>query len=176
MENQEPISKPETAAPTRDVVGVDVPPLVRRCDTCRHFRLDTEKDGHKWGVCTWDAPVPDHYKKRDEFKMSILSVACGSLAFGEDCKAWQNSAPMDDRYTIEAFKAATNTIMSALVRKWEAEGTRCGEEGRNSDDAWDDDGDEWRERRSVYFECAEELKAALRKFSSPNAELSDRHE
>lgn len=75
----------------------------------------------------------------------------------------------EDRWTIEAFKAATNTIMSALVRKWEAEGERCGEEGRNSDEAWDADGEEWRERRAVYFECAEELKAALRKFSSQNA-------
>lgn len=74
----------------------------------------------------------------------------------------------DERWSIEGFKAATNTLMSALVRKWEAEGTRCGEEGRNSDDAWDDDGDEWRERRAVYFECAEELKAALRKFSKHN--------
>ena len=76
----------------------------------------------------------------------------------------------NQRCTIEAFKAATNTVMSSLVRKWEAEGTRCGEEGRNSDDAWDTDGDEWRERRAVYFECAEELKAAMRKFSSQNDE------
>lgn len=62
-----------------------------------------------------------------------------------------------DRWTIEAFKAVTNTIMADLIRKWEAEGTRCGEE-------WDDDGDQWRERRAVYFECAEDLKAALRKY------------
>ena len=74
----------------------------------------------------------------------------------------------DERWTIEAFKAAANTILSALVRKWDAEGTRCGEEGRNSDEEWDTDGDEWRERRAVYFECAEELKAAMRKFSKHN--------
>ncbi len=88
----------------------------------------------------------------------------------DECCPPPKKERMDDRYTIEAFKAATNTIMSALVRKWEAEGTRCGEEGRNSDDAWDADGDEWRERRAVYFECAEELKAALRKFSQHNAQ------
>mgnify|MGYP000912456932 FL=1 len=80
----------------------------------------------------------------------------------EAAKKWNTRK--DDRWTIEAFKAATNTIMSALVRKWEAEGTRCGE-----DEAWDADGDEWRERRAVYFECAEELKAALRKFSQHNS-------
>jgi cytochrome c556 len=75
----------------------------------------------------------------------------------------------DDRWTIEAFKAVTNTLMSGLIRKWEAESERCGEEGRNSDEEWNDDGDEWRERRSVYFECAEELKAALRKYPKHNA-------
>jgi hypothetical protein len=75
--------------------------LVRRCDTCHHFRLDAEKNGHKWGVCTWDSPVPDHYKKRDESKMSILSVACGSLAFGEECNAWQGFTPMEDNGAAE---------------------------------------------------------------------------
>jgi len=66
----------------------------------------------------------------------------------------------------EALKAAANTLLSDLARKWDVEGTRCGEEGRNSDEAWDADGDEWRERRAVYFECAEQLKAALRKLTA----------
>lgn len=52
--------------------------------------------------------------------------------------------------------------LQSLALKWEEEATRCGQQGRESDESWDDDGDKWRERRAVYFECAEELKAALR--------------
>jgi hypothetical protein len=98
---------PEPETDTNNTAGaVAQERLVRRCDTCRHFRLDTEKDGHKWGDCTWDSPVPDHYKKREESKMSILSVACGSLAFGEECNAWQGFAPTEDTYTIAACDAS----------------------------------------------------------------------
>lgn len=110
--------------------------------------------------------------------MECMNPDCRT--FGPDGKTAAEAAEKwnkrhDDRWTIEAFKAATSSLMSALVRKWEAEGTRCGEEGRNSDEEWDDDGDEWRERRAVYFECAEELKDALRKFSKHNSELTQRN-
>lgn len=71
--------------------------------------------------------------------------------------------------SLTACKAATHTVMAALVRKWQAEGTLCGEEGRKSDDEGETDGDQWRERRAVYFECAEELNAALLKLClTPN--------
>ena len=75
---------------------------------------------------------------------------------------------MNNKDLIDALKA--------LCDKWESEGERCGEIGRKSDEEWDDDGDEWRERRAVYFECAEELKAALRKFSKHNAKTDPRHD
>ena len=50
--------------------------------------------------------------------------------------------------------------LQSLAKKWEEAGTRCGEKGRESDDEWQD-GDKWRERRAVYFECAAELRATL---------------
>ncbi|MEO5715037.1 MAG: hypothetical protein ABIT37_16280 [Luteolibacter sp.] len=63
MTTQTPISKPENAAPTEDVVGVDVPRLVRlvMCGrrSCSHVLIEEERDwredpdwkGHRTAVC-----------------------------------------------------------------------------------------------------------------------------
>ena len=72
-----------------------------------------------------------------------------------------------ERKLIVAMKAVTNTVLSDLVRKWEDEGKRCGETARKADEEWDDTGDQWRERRAVYFDCAEQLKAAIQKINKP---------
>jgi hypothetical protein len=45
MKNQTPVSKPETAAPTEDVVGVDVPPLVRPYVEADYINALAEKQG-----------------------------------------------------------------------------------------------------------------------------------
>lgn len=63
----------------------------------------------------------------------------------------------------------SNPVLESLVFKWEAEGIRCGEKGRESDAEWSDTGDAWRERRAVYFECAEDLKTALQKAMTETA-------
>lgn len=69
-----------------------------------------------------------------------------------------------------AITAVTNTVLSQLIRKWEEEGERCGEIGREADEEWDDTGDQWRERRAVYFDCARELKAAMLKIPAASLE------
>lgn len=69
----------------------------------------------------------------------------------------------DARVMAQNFKAVANTLLSVLIRKWETEGERCGKLGREADDEFDDTGNEWRERRAVYFECAEELRKTLAK-------------
>jgi hypothetical protein len=97
-----------------------------------------------------------------------MTPACAAAAL-ELCQKLErerDALTIDARIMAQNFKAAANTILSDLIRKWEAEGARCGKIARDRDDEFESDGNEWRERRTVYFECAEELKAALAKIPS----------
>lgn len=70
---------------------------------------------------------------------------------------------IESRYLMLTAKiACMNTIFRELVRKWTAEGNHCGQMGREADEEWED-GDGWRERRAVFFDCATELEEAMRK-------------
>ncbi len=94
-----------------------------------------------------------------------MTPACAAAAL-ELCQKLErerDALTIDARIMAQNFKAAANTILSDLIRKWEAEGEHCGAMGREADDEFDDTGDEWRERRAVYFDCAEQLRAALAK-------------
>jgi hypothetical protein len=93
MEHQEPISKPETTAPTEDVVGVDVPPLVRRLprkkSACgfktklgRNYVKEANKMSKKWKKrylvyrCPYcgDAHMTTKIRKRLEYSTEVLHI------------------------------------------------------------------------------------------------------
>lgn len=70
---------------------------------------------------------------------------------------------VEERWLVLTAKiACMNTMFRELVRKWNAEGEHCGAMGREADEEWED-GELWRERRAVFFDCATELEAAIRK-------------
>ena len=98
-------------------------------------------------------------------KHDRLSPECAAdfMALCGKLERQRDALTVDARVMAQNFKAAANTILSDLIRKWETEGERCGKIARDRDEEFESDGDEWRERRAVYFECAEQLRVALAK-------------